>query len=78
MTMQVRFNRARGAVRHGRRGGPERRSLSHSNAEALRLRAREAGQSQDEALYRCRCGFVFRAQVSTSVHCPHCDSTQAW
>ena len=78
MTMQVRFNRARGAGRDGRRGGLERRSLSHSNAEALRLRAHEAGQSQDEALYRCRCGFVFRAQVSTSVHCPHCDSTQAW
>jgi predicted Zn-ribbon and HTH transcriptional regulator len=65
-------------MRHGRRGAVVHRQAGHSNAEQLLRRAREAGQSQDEALYRCRCGFVFSAQVSTSVHCPHCDSTQAW
>jgi predicted Zn-ribbon and HTH transcriptional regulator len=71
-------------MRHGRRTGRERHVLARpnpearANLEALRLRAREASQSQDEALYRCSCGFVFSAQVSTSVHCPHCDSTQAW
>jgi hypothetical protein len=44
---------------------------------ALRRR-REAGPPQDQALYSCECGFVFAAQVSTSVGCPHCGSVQAW
>lgn len=39
---------------------------------------REAGISEDHALYTCECGFVFRALVSTSVDCPHCGSSQAW
>ena len=33
---------------------------------------------QDSALYTCECGFVFEAQVSTSVGCPHCGGAQAW
>jgi hypothetical protein len=33
---------------------------------------------QDSALYTCQCGFVFEAQVSTSVGCPHCGGAQAW
>jgi hypothetical protein len=33
---------------------------------------------QDRALYACSCGFVFSHDVSTSVACPHCGSTQAW
>jgi hypothetical protein len=41
-------------------------------------RRREAGAPQDQAVYSCSCGFVFEAQVSTSVGCPHCGSTQAW
>jgi hypothetical protein len=39
---------------------------------------RDAGSSQDRALYSCDCGLVFRAPVSTSVGCPECGSTQAW
>lgn len=41
-------------------------------------RRREAGAPQDQAVYSCSCGFVFEAQVSTSVGCPHCGGTQAW
>ena len=33
-------------------------------------RRREAGAPQDQAIYSCGCGFVFEAQVSTSVGCP--------
>lgn len=41
-------------------------------------RMRAAGGPDDRACYACGCGFVFVAAVSTSVHCPHCDSAQAW
>ncbi len=41
-------------------------------------RRRELGPVQDQALYNCECGFVFKAPVSTSVGCPHCGGTQAW
>ena len=29
-------------------------------------------------MYNCSCGYVFEAQVSTDVGCPHCGDTQAW
>jgi len=41
-------------------------------------RVRDAGGPLDEASYTCHCGFVFRAPVSTTVSCPHCQTTQAW
>jgi hypothetical protein len=41
-------------------------------------RRRELGPVQDQALYSCQCGFVFKAAVSTSVGCPNCGGTQAW
>jgi len=41
-------------------------------------RRREAGGSEDHAVYTCQCGFVFEALVSTSVDCPHCGGSQAW
>lgn len=41
-------------------------------------REREAGGPEDIASYRCSCGCIFQATVSTSVGCPHCGSTQAW
>jgi hypothetical protein len=34
--------------------------------------------TNDRALYKCQCGFVFEAPVCTSVGCPHCSTTQAW
>lgn len=41
-------------------------------------RARESGGPDDRAMYSCACGYVFRADVSTSVACPHCGASQAW
>jgi hypothetical protein len=41
-------------------------------------RAREAGGPIDRAQYSCDCGYVFQADVSTSVACPHCGHDQAW
>lgn len=41
-------------------------------------RRREAGVSEDHAVYTCQCGYVFEALVSTSVGCPHCGDSQAW
>ena len=41
-------------------------------------RERNAGGPQDLAAYRCSCGCVFEAAVSTTVGCPHCGGTQAW
>jgi len=41
-------------------------------------RMRYAGGPDDRACYSCGCGFLFEAPVSTSVHCPHCDTVQAW
>ena len=41
-------------------------------------RVREAGGPHDRAQYACACGYVFDADVSTSVACPHCGTGQAW
>jgi hypothetical protein len=41
-------------------------------------RERDAGGPEDRACYRCSCGCVFEASVSTTVGCPHCGSAQAW
>ena len=41
-------------------------------------RLREAGGPDDRAQYACTCGYVFHADVSTSVDCPHCGAGQAW
>jgi DNA-directed RNA polymerase subunit RPC12/RpoP len=39
---------------------------------------RESGGPDDRAVYTCSCGYVFEADVSTSVTCPHCGTGQAW
>ena len=41
-------------------------------------RARESGGPEDRAFYTCSCGYAFEANVSTSVACPHCGTSQAW
>lgn len=41
-------------------------------------RVRQAGGPDDRAVYRCACGYVFEAPVSTSVACPNCGGGQAW
>jgi hypothetical protein len=41
-------------------------------------RAKRSGGPEDQALYSCSCGYAFKAEVSTSVGCPHCGTHQAW
>jgi hypothetical protein len=41
-------------------------------------RARESGGPEDRAFYTCSCGYAFEADVTTSVACPHCGTSQAW
>jgi hypothetical protein len=45
-------------------------------ADERRMRA--AGGPADRAQYACVCGYVFQADVSTSVACPNCGAAQAW
>ena len=44
----------------------------------MQQRAKASGGPLDHAQYRCTCGYVFDAAVSTSVACPHCGTGQAW
>jgi hypothetical protein len=41
-------------------------------------RVREAGGPIDRASYACGCGYLFEADVSTTVSCPNCGGEQAW
>jgi hypothetical protein len=41
-------------------------------------RLRDSGGPHDRAQYTCSCGFVWWTDVSASVACPHCGSSQAW
>jgi hypothetical protein len=86
MTVQTRSPRTRSRPRLGRRArhieveaqppAAEPRATTPSPAEFAR--EREAGGPEDIACYRCSCGCIFQASVSTSVACPHCGSAQAW
>ncbi len=46
------------------------------DADVQRVQA--AGGPLDHASYNCACGYLFSADVSTSVACPHCGTNQAW
>jgi len=41
-------------------------------------RRRITDRPLDSALYSCRCGMVFDADVSANVCCPHCGGEQPW
>jgi rubrerythrin len=63
----------------------EKRNLRAVNASVRaeddgpeKRRARESGGPDDRAMYTCSCGYVFEADVTTSVACPHCGAGQAW
>jgi rubrerythrin len=76
MTVSTRLTSSDTRPRRLRRHG----YLDHGQPRAGEqpARKRHGGPSEDRALYTCQCGFVFKADVSTSVGCPHCGSTQAW
>ena len=88
--MRARLNR--NPTESRRRGGVLRRPHAPERDEAVpppappvadddladERRARESGGPEDRAMYTCSCGYVFEANVSTSVACPHCGAAQAW
>jgi rubrerythrin len=83
--MRVRSNRTptdtrrrEGVLR--RRHAPTRPEPVEQPADDLfaERRARESGGPDDRAMYTCSCGYVFEADVTTSVACPHCGAGQAW
>jgi rubrerythrin len=41
-------------------------------------RLRASGGPDDRAQYTCGCGYVWEADVSASVACPNCGTSQAW
>jgi hypothetical protein len=63
-------------LRRDRRRG--RRPRPTDTAVHRTLRAKRSGGPEDTALYSCHCGYAFKAEVSTSVGCPHCGTGQAW
>jgi hypothetical protein len=78
MTVRTRPHRSRTRPRIGRRA-PERVVRSDQEpAPQPQARERAAGGPEDRAAYRCSCGYLFEAPVSTTVGCPHCGDTQAW
>ena len=85
MQMRVRSNRnqTESRPRHGllRRPhvSPAPAAPPESEADLSdERRMRESGGPDDRAMYSCSCGYVFEADVSTSVTCPHCGAGQAW
>ena len=55
---------------------PEPAPAEDDLADERRLRA--SGGPHDRAQYTCGCGYVWEADVSASVACPHCGASQAW
>jgi rubrerythrin len=87
--MQVRTNRkTESRRRHGVLGRARRDERATTPEPAVaddsdrdlsdERRLRASGGPDDRATYTCTCGYVFEADVSTSVSCPHCGAGQAW
>jgi hypothetical protein len=64
-------------LRRRDRGKPHAARSRHAVLQTL-ARAKRSGGPEDTALYSCGCGYAFKAEVSTSVGCPHCGTHQAW
>jgi hypothetical protein len=80
MTVHTRQPRLRTPALNGRLARRARRTPPAPAVlpPAPDARERESGGPEDRALYRCQCGCVFEASVSTDVGCPHCGDAQAW
>ena len=69
-TAHLPFHRTRAAA------AVDRRDREHQLARTKS--ARRAAACDDKAFYACSCGYAFTTNVSTTVGCPHCGTTQAW
>ena len=70
------MQRTRHITRRAPRG--DRRPAAVDLRASERMRAQRTPPPEDLALYRCECGYAFKAEVTTSVGCPHCGTSQAW
>jgi rubrerythrin len=65
-----------------RRERPDRHR--HHRAEPASAASRSTrdqarvGAPEDRATYNCECGYIFKAEVTTTVGCPHCGTQLAW
>ena len=76
LTQRITFRTERPAG--GKRRKVVRRATApRAKAAPTRDQAR-VGPPQDRATYNCSCGYIFQADVTTSVGCPHCGSELAW
>ena len=75
-TWQRRSRRTDHAGEHS--GAEGEQPVAPELRDPSRARSRQAGPSQDTAVYNCECGYVFEEHVSTTVGCPHCGQAQAW
>jgi hypothetical protein len=64
-------------IRRRDRGKPHAGRSRNAVLQTL-ARAKRSGGPEDRALYSCGCGYAFKADVSTSVGCPQCGTSQAW
>jgi hypothetical protein len=72
LTERIRFRTERSARPKRRRPRRVLRVTTPTRDQA------RVGPPQDRATYNCGCGFVFQADVTTSIGCPHCGSELAW
>lgn len=93
-TMRAALLKPVGERRRARRAQGERRGRHATPTPLTLARAAEARAScppeaahgahaaarcsHDRASYACHCGYLFDAQVTTTVTCPHCGAAQAW
>ncbi|HUB72525.1 MAG TPA: hypothetical protein VL979_00640 [Solirubrobacteraceae bacterium] len=70
--------RRRGSARRAGGGAPAPQPSAAARPDPEVQRVREAGGPVDRASYSCQCGYLFSAEVSTTVSCPHCGAGQAW
>jgi hypothetical protein len=61
-----------------KRRSPETKTVAINEARRRDNVAKAAGGPCDNAIYKCSCGSEFKAEVNTSVECPHCGTGQAW
>ncbi len=85
--MRVRLHRSSAPARPAAPPAPRLRVVEQAPVDprpaeedpfADERRLRDAGGPDDQATYHCTCGYVFEADVTTSVACPHCGTGQAW
>ena len=73
LTQRITFRSERPASPRRRRATRVRVTVATSTRDQARV-----GPPQDRATYNCCCGYIFKAEVTTSVGCPHCGSELAW